>query len=40
MADLHVPTLLFGWLGLTAIGLLLISAMLATKFKHGKMYGR
>jgi hypothetical protein len=25
---------------LTAIGLLLISAMLAAKFKHGKMYGR
>ena len=40
MADLHVPTLLFGWLGLTAIGLLLISAMLKIKFKHGKMYGR
>ncbi|MBR4418170.1 MAG: ABC transporter permease [Victivallales bacterium] len=32
-ADLHVPTLLFGWLGLTAIGLLLISAMLSAKFK-------
>ena len=37
IADLHVPTLLFGWLGLTAIGLLLISAMLSAKFKHGKM---
>ncbi len=37
IADLHLPTLLFGWLGLTAIGLLLISAMLSAKFKHGKM---
>ena len=34
IADLHVPTLLFRWLGLTAIGLLLISAMLSVKFKH------
>ena len=34
IADLHVPTLLFGWLGLTAIGLLLISALLTAKFKH------
>ena len=33
-AELHVPTLLFSWLGLTAIGLLLISAMLSAKFKH------
>ena len=32
-ANLHVPTLLFGWLGLTGIGLLLISAMLTAKFK-------
>jgi len=37
IADLHVPTLLLGWLGLTAIGLLLISAMLSAKFNHGKM---
>ena len=36
-AKLHVPTLLFSWLGLTVIGLLLISAMLSAKFKPGKM---
>ena len=32
-AELHMPTLLLGWLGLTAIGLLSITFMLKAKFK-------